>query len=229
MKKNKKDKNMKKPVKAKKASKAPAKPKAKSAKPKYEKKKTTKPAKAAKSKPVKPEKVKPPKKEKIKKEKPPKPEKAPKLPKLPKLRKTKVKTKKEVIELPPPPDNKKRISLEYVVRSSPVILYDFVSNPSNMAQWFADSVDSNRGIYTFKWDDGTEREARVIDSEPAQYIKYQWLTGHPGEFFEFRITHTEITGDTVLTITDFSDPLDYENDIDLWKSQIHEMLMRMGS
>ncbi|MFM2049360.1 MAG: hypothetical protein RI955_1908, partial [Bacteroidota bacterium] len=36
---------------------------------------------------------------------------------------------------------KKAFTLEYIVKSSPSILYDFISTTSGLAQWFADRVD----------------------------------------------------------------------------------------
>ena len=40
--------------------------------------------------------------------------------------------------------NKKQLyTLEYPVRCSPTILYDFLSNPSGLQEWFADHVDDH--------------------------------------------------------------------------------------
>ena len=53
-----------------------------------------------------------------------------------------------------------KLELEYPLRSSPNILYQYISNPSGLQNWFADHVGvKNGGNYKFKWDDGTEMDA----------------------------------------------------------------------
>ncbi len=124
---------------------------------------------------------------------------------------------------------KRLFTMEYVIKSSPVILYDFVTATSNMAQWFADEVDRSRDdIYTFTWD-GNVQVARVLDEIEHELVRYQWVDGPADEYFEFKVTHTEITGDTVLIITDFCDPKDMKDAQFLWDSQIKNMIQQLGA
>ncbi|MEI7803062.1 MAG: START-like domain-containing protein [Bacteroidota bacterium] len=124
---------------------------------------------------------------------------------------------------------KKIFRMEFVIRSSPVILYDFVTATSNLAQWFADEVDRDReDIYTFTWD-GDARKARVLEEIEHEVIKYQWMDAPDDEYLEFRITHTEITGDTVLIITDFAMPIDMKDAQFLWDSQVKTMIQQLGA
>ncbi|HMX77950.1 MAG TPA: START-like domain-containing protein, partial [Chitinophagaceae bacterium] len=39
--------------------------------------------------------------------------------------------------------------LEYPVRCSPNILYEFLSTPAGLGEWFADNVDEMDGVYYF--------------------------------------------------------------------------------
>lgn len=124
---------------------------------------------------------------------------------------------------------KKIFRMEFVIRSSPVILYDFCTATSNLAQWFADEVDRDReDIYTFTWD-GEARKARVLEEIEHEVIKYQWMDAPDDEYLEFKITHTEITGDTVLIITDFAMPNDMKDAQFLWDSQVKTMIQQLGA
>ncbi len=124
---------------------------------------------------------------------------------------------------------KKLFQMEFVIRSSPVILYDFCVATSNLAQWFADEVDRDRDdIYTFTWD-GEVRKARVLDEIEHEIIRYQWMDAPDDEYLEFKITHTEITGDTVLVITDFALPIDMKDSQFLWDSQVKTMIQQLGA
>ncbi len=124
---------------------------------------------------------------------------------------------------------KKLYTMEYVIKSSPVILYDFVTATSNMAQWFADEVDRSRDdLYTFTWE-GNSQTAIVLDEIEHELVRYQWVDGPKDEYFEFKVTHTEITGDTVLIITDFAFPNDMKDAQFLWDSQIKNMIQQLGA
>jgi uncharacterized protein YndB with AHSA1/START domain len=66
-----------------------------------------------------------------------------------------------------------KIELEYSLRSSPHILFQYISNPSGLQSWFADHVDIFGGVrYRFAWNDGTEYQAKIIKNVPNKYIKF---------------------------------------------------------
>jgi uncharacterized protein YndB with AHSA1/START domain len=117
--------------------------------------------------------------------------------------------------------------LEYTIRSSPAILYEFLTTPSGMAQWFADKVDITDHHCTFEWE-GVENHATIIDSIPDEYIRYRWDNSDEDEYFEFRISKNEITGDTILTITDFASEAEMKDQKLLWDSQIKTLVQQVG-
>lgn len=125
------------------------------------------------------------------------------------------------------PTKKKKYTLEYIIKSSPIILWDFVSTSSGLALWFADEVDDHLDIFTFTWE-GNKQQAEVIEYEDLEYIKFRWVDNPYDEYFEFRITSTEITGDTVLLITDFAEQYELRDVQMLWDSQIKTLMMRLG-
>ena len=58
--------------------------------------------------------------------------------------------------------SKQLYTLEFPVRCSPTILYDFLSTPAGLSEWFADKVDERDGIFYFGWD-GNVEQAEVIE------------------------------------------------------------------
>ena len=81
---------------------------------------------------------------------------------------------------------RKKFSTEYIIRSSPAILFGFVTNPSNLAQWFADFCDANDNFIVFGWG-GSREQAQIVEFIEDEFVKYHWLDGKAGEFFSFRI------------------------------------------
>ena len=99
---------------------------------------------------------------------------------------------------------KQLYTLEYPVRCSPTILYDFLSNPSGLQEWFADKVDERDGIYSFSWN-GSEETAEVLESEEEKFIRFHWSHAPKEEYFEFSIEKSEVTNQTILVIKDFAE------------------------
>jgi len=117
--------------------------------------------------------------------------------------------------------------IEYVVRSSPGILFNFLTTPSGLAQWFADSVDIEEDVYSFEWE-GSEDTALIVDSSEDEYVRYRWDYSPEDEYFEFRIQKAEITGDTILVISDFAEESDIEDQKLLWDSQVKLLIQQIG-
>ena len=117
--------------------------------------------------------------------------------------------------------------MEFPIKSSPIILFGFLSTPSGLAQWFADKVDVYNNIYIFEWE-GNEEKAKAMELIENELIRFKWENSPKSEYFEFKIVHTEITGDTILVITDFAAPKELIDAQKLWESQVHELKMRLG-
>ncbi|MGB0886333.1 MAG: START-like domain-containing protein [Chitinophagales bacterium] len=123
---------------------------------------------------------------------------------------------------------KVKFTCEFVVRSSPGILYSFLTSSSSLAQWFSDTCDINGKIYTFGWD-GAEEEAERLDFIEDQYVKYRWTDSEEDEFFDFEISKSEISNDTILTINDFAEEDEIEDQSLLWESQIKSLSAVIGA
>ncbi|MEQ1554700.1 MAG: START-like domain-containing protein [Ferruginibacter sp.] len=119
-------------------------------------------------------------------------------------------------------------TLEYPVRSSPTILFEFLSSGSALQEWFADVVDDRGPVYTFSWN-GSEEKAEVLEKIENKLIRFRWVNGPKDEYFEFKIDKSEITNNTILVITDFAEKKDIKDQTQLWEYQVKELLHRIGS
>ncbi len=119
-------------------------------------------------------------------------------------------------------------TLEFPVKCSPPILYEFLSNPSGLQEWFADKVDERDGIYYFSWN-GSEERAERLESELDKFIRYRWLHAPKDEYFEFRIEKTEISNQTILVVKDFADKKEIKDQSQLWEYQVKDLFHRLGN
>jgi uncharacterized protein YndB with AHSA1/START domain len=126
--------------------------------------------------------------------------------------------------------DKVKIEMEYPVRSSPHMLYNFLSNPSGLAEWFCDDVNSRGDTYRFFWGE-TEEVATVVRKKTNYFIQYKWEHDDSDNrfSFEFRIDVDDLTGDGLLTVTDYVEHDEESEMRSLWQSQIHTLLRTIGS
>jgi uncharacterized protein YndB with AHSA1/START domain len=122
-----------------------------------------------------------------------------------------------------------KFEMEFLVKCSPDLLFEFLYTPSGLAEWFCDDVNIRNGVYTFNWK-GEISQARLLKMNEGERVRYQWVNRTDGAYFEFRIVKDELTGDVSLFITDFADPpWDIEGNKLLWKKQIEKLLKLIGS
>jgi uncharacterized protein YndB with AHSA1/START domain len=124
--------------------------------------------------------------------------------------------------------SKIQFEIEYLVHSSAHILYNCISNPSSLEEWFADSVNQKNESFVFKWDD-EERKAKLLSTKKNQFIRWQWDESEfANTFFEMRIKLDEMTNDIALIITDFCDEGDEEDARMLWDLAIDDLHRVIG-
>lgn len=128
-------------------------------------------------------------------------------------------------------NTKVKYELEFQLNSSPQLLYQYISTPSGLSEWFADNVNSRGEFFTFIWD-GSEEKARLTARKSDEKVKFRWIDEDNKDtdyFFELRILEDEITKDVSLMVTDFA----FEDDFDevklLWESQISDLKHVIGS
>ncbi len=123
---------------------------------------------------------------------------------------------------------KVRFEIEFVIQASPQLLYQYISTPSGLSEWYADNVNSRGEIFTFIWD-GSEEQAKMLKRKSEEFVKFSWLEQEEGSFFEMRIIVDEITKDVSLFITDFADTDEVEEAKMLWENQISDLKQVLGS
>lgn len=120
-------------------------------------------------------------------------------------------------------------TIERTFRSSPAILYEFLTSPSGLVLWFADHVDLNGDIYTFGWN-GDEQDAELLVDIEEEIVKLHWVEDDDDRsYFEFRIKKNEITNETILYVTDFAEKEDIRSSVELWESQLDDLAKCIGA
>ncbi len=123
---------------------------------------------------------------------------------------------------------KQLFTLEYPVRCSPSILYEFLSTPAGLQEWFAEKVDERDSVFSFSWDGSTDK-AEVLESIDDKSIRFHWLHAPKEEFFEFSIEKSEVTNQTILMVKDFAEKKEIKDQSQLWNSQLKDLFHRIGS
>jgi uncharacterized protein YndB with AHSA1/START domain len=128
-------------------------------------------------------------------------------------------------------DVNNKIELEFTLNTSQSILFNRLSTPSGLSEWFADDVNLNGNIFTFIWD-SSESQAEMVHKKENKCIRFRWIDGGAPKdeeaYFEFRITPDEITGGIALYVTEQLVDNDVEEAISLWNSQIAELKRILG-
>lgn len=123
---------------------------------------------------------------------------------------------------------KKKFNLEYEIKSSPKILFSFLSEPNALSQWFADEVSYKDQQYTFVWD-GEEHKAKLLSVKENKLVKFKWIDDEPHCYFEMEILQDELTNDVALSITDFAPEDAVEERRLIWDNQIEYLVSVLGA
>lgn len=122
-----------------------------------------------------------------------------------------------------------KFEMEFVVHASAEMLFEFLSTPSGLSEWFCDDLNIRNGIYTFIWEDQLQ-QARLLKTVDLQVVRFQWVDKTDGSYFEFRIQRDDLTNDISLIITDFAETVsERESSKLLWHSQIEKLMHVLGS
>ena len=117
--------------------------------------------------------------------------------------------------------------MEFLFRASPTILYKFLTAPSCLIRWFSDGVDIEGETYTFVWN-GAEEYAELVEDIEDERLRFVWDDADEGEYLEFRMNISPVTGETILEITDFADEDEVDDQRQLWESQIKVLRQETG-
>ncbi len=126
---------------------------------------------------------------------------------------------------------KVKFEIEFPIMASPQLLYQYISTPSGLSEWFANNVNSRGEFFTFIWDD-SEENAKLVSKKTDERVKFKWLNqdGNDSEYyFEIKLLVDEITKDVSIVIIDFAEPSEIEQAKLLWENQISDLKHVLGS
>jgi hypothetical protein len=110
-------------------------------------------------------------------------------------------------------------------------LYQYISTPSGLSEWFADNVNSRGEFFTFIWND-SEEKARLASKKSGEKVKFKWVDDNNKDtdyFFELNILVDELTKDVSLMVVDFARKDEVEEATQLWENQISDLKHVIGS
>lgn len=124
---------------------------------------------------------------------------------------------------------KEVLHIEYVFdKASKRVLWDHLSSPFGLSEWFADKVQVNGDIYSFSWKNHSI-DAKLISVVPSESIRFRWLEDHDeDDYFEMKIHQNDLTGGVVLEITDFVEATDHDAMYNVWDSQVKTLKRILG-
>ena len=120
---------------------------------------------------------------------------------------------------------KTKVRMEYMLKGgSSSIVWSIISTPSGLETWFADKVNAEDKIFTFRWGKTESRQAEVVGIRTNSYIRFHWMDDEERKsFFELKVNYNELTEDLMLEVVDFAYPDEIDDVKDLWESDIEKL------
>ncbi len=120
---------------------------------------------------------------------------------------------------------KQKIHLQYPLNAtSKTILWNAISTPSGLEGWFADGVQSDNKTVTFFGGKTESRSAEIIAVRAYSFIRFRWTDlKNSRDYFEFRMSNSELTNDFTLEIIDFAAENEVDDMRELWDSQVETL------
>lgn len=126
-------------------------------------------------------------------------------------------------------EEKTKYEMEFPIQASPSLLYQYISTPSGLSEWYADNVNSRGEFFTFIWE-GSEEKAKLVSKKSDERIKFRWIDDEDTPyFFELRIQVDDITKDVSLMITDFAEDDEIDEGKMLWDNMVSDLKQILGS
>ena len=126
-------------------------------------------------------------------------------------------------------DDKIKYEMEFPIQVSPSLLYQYISTPSGLSEWYADNVNSRGVDFIFIWE-GSEEQAKLLGKKNGERIKFRWDEDEGTDYyFELRIQVDEITKDVSFMVTDFAEEDEIDEGKMLWENMISSLKHILGS
>jgi len=124
---------------------------------------------------------------------------------------------------------KEKYNVEFMIHASPKMLFNYISTPDGLSEWFADDINFRGDVFEFIWYDSPEK-ARLLKSKQDEYVRFQWEADENTDYyFHIEILVDDLTKDVSLVITDFSEVDELEESKMFWKNKIDELKHVIGA
>ena len=82
-------------------------------------------------------------------------------------------------------NTKVKYELEFPIHASTSMLYNYISTPSGLSEWFADNVNSRGELFTFIWDDSEEKANDLANELNNSRTDIDWTRLFLGDLTSF--------------------------------------------
>lgn len=117
-------------------------------------------------------------------------------------------------------------------RSLPLI-WKYISSPEGLRLWIAEHVEQEGDVLVFTWGKPGQvyetRRADILSVQKHGAIRFKWEDEDEEEAYtEIAVTKLDVTGDYVLSITDFSEPDDIDGMKKMWNHDLDRLHYKTG-
>ncbi|MFI5203783.1 MAG: START-like domain-containing protein [Flavobacteriales bacterium] len=124
---------------------------------------------------------------------------------------------------------KTKLELEYLIRSSNKSLFNLISTPDGLSEWYADDVVIRNGEYFIVIDD-EESKAVMKQGRTGDQVRYEFQDGSRVDtYLEFIIKTDPLTRENALLVTDFCEVEEEEESKKIWDFLIGKLKQRLGA
>lgn len=125
--------------------------------------------------------------------------------------------------------NKKKYHLEFDMKCSTTLLFEYIGTSSGMGEWFADDVIERGDEFTFIWGDQNEI-ANLIRYKEESFVRFRWEEDEGTKYYwELAINVDDVTNDVALVITDFAEEDELEHSKLYWENLVDDLKKIIGS
>jgi uncharacterized protein YndB with AHSA1/START domain len=122
------------------------------------------------------------------------------------------------------------VVLEFPIKCSPSILYNYISSASGLQEWFAHKVvTKSRTDYVFTFDDGQEVKATLLRSVNNKLTRFHFANSQEEEYIEMEIIIDELTEDVALKVTEFCNEDERREIEEVWHTQVETLKDVIGA
>ena len=125
--------------------------------------------------------------------------------------------------------NKTKYQLEFPMKCSTTLLFEYIVTSSGMSEWLADDVVERGDKFTFIWGD-QEESANLIRYKEESFVRFRWEEDEGTKYYwELAINVDDVTSDVALVITDFAEENELEHSKLYWENLIEALKKIIGS